>query len=220
MFLTKYAYLLGAILIVMGLFLAFFGNKFVNFVIGLVGFLASTVVLILATFWVVEKANQTPEDWVIWVLLGVCCLAGAGIGYLLVKSRKVGIAILAGWGGATLGFILTTTFVIENVYGYWGTIIACAGVAAFFAFKTEKLVIMLATAHIGAYCAIRGISMYAGGFPNESSLRTELASGALTWATFPKTFYAYFAGIVVLSMISFWYQKKHNRSEQNNRNKY
>ena len=213
MFLTKYSFLLGAVLIVGGLFLGFFGNKFVNFVIGLVGFLASAVILLWISFWVIEQANKAPEEWVMWVTLAVCLLLAGGIGFLLVKSRKIGIAIVAGWGGATLGFILTTTFVVESTPGYWGIIAACAVVCAFFAFKTEKLVIMLATALIGAYLSIRGISMYAGGFPNESSLHAELQSGAITWDTFPKTFYAYFAGIVVLSIISFFYQRKHNRSE-------
>ena len=205
MFLTKYSYLLGVVFIVMGLFLAFFGNKFVNFVIGLVGFLASSTFLLSASFWVLEQTNASPPDYTQWIILGVSLLLGGLIGYLLVKSRKIGVAIMAAWGGATVGFILTTTFVIENTGVYWATIVGCAIVAAFLAFKTEKIVIMLATAHIGSYLAIRGISMYAGGFPNESSLRLELQSGALTWNTFPKTFYAYFAGIIVLSIISFWY---------------
>ena len=170
MFLTKYSYLLGAILIVGGLFLGFFGNKFVNFVIGLVGFLASSVILLWAAFWIIEKSNKAPEEWVMWATLIGCLVVAGGLGFLLVKSRKVGIAILAGWGGATVGFILTTTFVIESTAAYWGAIAACALVTAFFAFKTEKLVIMLSTALIGAYLCIRGISMYAGGFPNESSL--------------------------------------------------
>lgn len=174
MFFSKYSFLLGAVMIVGGLFLAFFGNKFVNFVIGLVGFIASSVVLLYVAMWVVEATNKTPKDWVIWTVLAVCLILGVGIGYLLVKSRKIGIAIMAGWGGATLGFILTTTFVIESTAAYWGIIIACAIVSAFFAFKTEKLVIMLATALLGGYLCIRGISMYAGGFPNESSLHSEL----------------------------------------------
>jgi hypothetical protein len=44
-------------MIALGLFLAFFGNKFLNVVIGLVGFLATAVVLILGSFWVLQKAN-------------------------------------------------------------------------------------------------------------------------------------------------------------------
>ena len=54
MFLSKYSFLLGAVMIVGGLFLAFFGNKFVNFVIGLVGFFATSVVLIYGAMWVIE----------------------------------------------------------------------------------------------------------------------------------------------------------------------
>lgn len=214
MFLSKYSFLLGAVMIVGGLFLAFFGNKFVNFVIGLVGFIASSVVFLYVAMWVVETANSTPKEWVIWTVLGVCLILGGLVGFLLVKSRKVGITILAGWGGATIGFILSTTFVIESTAAYWGVIVGCVIVCAFFAFKTEKKVIMLATALIGAYLIIRGISMYAGGFPNENALHSELKSGAITWETFPKTFYAYFAGIIVLAGISFMYQRKHDKKNK------
>lgn len=148
-----------------------------------------------------------------WSVLAGCIVIALAIGYLLVKARKIGVAIMAGWGGATLGFILTTTFVIESTATYWGIIAGCAIVCAFFAFQTEKLVIMLATAHIGAYLCIRGISMYVGGFPNESTLLAQLQSGVISWATFPKTFYAYFAGIILLTSISFWYQRKHNKGD-------
>ena len=54
MFFVKYSFLLGGFLIVAGLFLAFFGNKFVDFVIGLVGFLASAIMLLWVSFWLIE----------------------------------------------------------------------------------------------------------------------------------------------------------------------
>ena len=212
-FLTKYSFLLGAVLIVGGLFLGFFGNKFVNFVIGMVGFLVASVVLLKVAFWGVEKTNKSPEEWVMWVVFAACLVCAAFVGSLLVKARKVGISILAGWGGVLIGFMLTTTFVIENNYLHWGIIVACAGVCAYAAFKTERLVIMLATALIGSYLSVRGVSLYAGGFPNESSLQYELQSGSITWETFPKSFYGYLAGIVVLCLISFMFQTKHDRSE-------
>jgi len=214
MFLSNYAFLIGAVMIVVGLFLAFFGNKFVNFVLGLVGFIASSIVLLYVAMWMVELSNKNPKEWVMWTVLAVCLILGLVIGYLVVKSRKVGIAILAGWGGATVGFIITTAFVIESKAAYWGVILGCVIVCAFFAFKTEKKVIMLGTALVGSYISIRGISMYAGGFPNESALHSELESGALTWDTFPKTFYAYFAGILVLSGISFTYQMRHDKKSR------
>jgi len=84
-------------------------------------------------------------------------------------------------------------------------------IAAVIAFNTEKLIIIAATSFMGSYFVIRGISQYAGGFPNETSLKDELQSGALAWDTFPKAFYGYLAGIVVLTGISIVYQRRHNK---------
>ena len=213
-FLTKYSYLLGAVLIGGGLFLGFFGNKFVNFVIGLVGFLVASVVLLKTAFWGVEKSNKTPEEWVMWVVFAACLLLAGFVGSLLVKARKVGISILAGWGGVLLGLMLTTTLVISNNYIHWGIVVVSAGACAYAAFKLERMAIMLATAFIGSYLSVRGVSLYAGGFPNESSLQYELQTGTLDWSTFPKSFYGYLAGIVFLMLVSFMFQRKHDISEQ------
>lgn len=213
-FLSKYSFLLGAILIVGGLFLAVNGNKFVNFVIGLVGFLASSVILLSLSFYGLTKKNNETEEWVLWVIFVACLLVGAMIGSLLVKAKKIGIAILAGWGGVTLGYILTTSFVVSNTYLYWAVIGVCAIVCFYTAFKIERYVIMVASAFIGSYLFVRGISLYAGGFPTEGSLHGELESGALDWKTFPKTYYAYFAAIIVCTLISLVHQRKHDREEQ------
>ena len=62
---------------------------------------------------------------------------------------------------------------------------------------------------MGAYAIIRGISLYAGGFPNESELHQQIESGAIDWSTFNKAFYGYLAGIVVLTVLSFYFQVKH-----------
>ena len=212
-FLSKYSYLFGVFLIIGGLFLALNGNKFVNLVIGLVGFLAFSVVLLNLSFYGLAMNNNQTEEWILWVLFAVCLLVGAFIGSMLVKAKKIGIAILAGWGGVTLGFILTTSFVISSTYLYYGVIAVCAFVCFYAAFKIERFVIMVASSFVGSYLFIRGISLYAGGFPTEGSLHAELESGALDWKTFPKTYYAYFAAIIVCSLISLVYQRKHDKEE-------
>lgn len=48
------------------------------------------------------------------------------VGGLLVKKRKYGIGLLAGWGGVMIGLLITTMFVMKNVYMYYGIIAACA----------------------------------------------------------------------------------------------
>lgn len=111
-FFYKYSYLFGAVLIVAGAFLAFFGNKFVNIVIFMV---ASFAVLIIGSALFINLAlDKVSEEWVIWVSFIVIALIAAGVGALLVKFRKYGIALFAGWGGVMLGFVVTTTFAVGN----------------------------------------------------------------------------------------------------------
>ena len=121
------------------------------------------------------------------------------VGGLLVKNRKYGIGILAAWGGVMLGFMITTMFVMKNVYMYYGIIVACAVILFIVAIKVETIVIILLTSFIGSYAIIRGISMYAGDFPDETQIRSLLDSGIYT---FPKAFYAYVAGILVMTVLA------------------
>lgn len=80
-----------------------------------------------------------------------------------------------------LGFMITTTFTIGNVYAYWAIIVACAIAMFLVAIKVEKTVVILLTAFIGSYAFIRGISLYAGHFPSETQFHEEIANGDLQW---------------------------------------
>jgi hypothetical protein len=199
-FFYKYFYLFGGILILAGFFLSFFGNKFVNIVIFLVCSFA--LIMIGSILFINLALEKVDKEWVIWTAFVVIALVSFGIGLLMVKFRKYGIGLFAGWGGVMLGFVVTTTFAVKHVYAYYAIIIV-GGVGMFFvAIKVEKTAIILLTAFIGAYSFVRGISLYAGGFPSESELHAELEAGFITWDTMPKTYYAYLGGIVILFMIS------------------
>ena len=95
-------------MIVVGLFLAFLGNKFVNVVI----FMVTSFALLILGSWIfinfaLEKVN---DDTIMWVVFVVIVLVSMGGGLLLVKFRKYGIGLFAAWGGALLGFVVTNTF--------------------------------------------------------------------------------------------------------------
>ena len=212
MFMKQYNGLWGVILIVLGLFLAFFGNKFVNAVIYIMATLAVFLVGSMMFFQLFMK--NVKKDWIQWVILGLIFVGGNLVGMVLVKLRKYGIAVLAGFGGAMLGLILTTTFVIGSQAAWYGIVFGSAAVMAGLAFYIEAQVIMLVTSFSGAYFTIRGISLYAGGFPSETELHKEIQAGAINWATFDKTFYGYLAGIAVLTVLSFYFQIKNNAEKK------
>lgn len=104
----KYFYIWGAVLIVLGLILAFFGNKAINFVIYVVTALAFFLIICNLFFsWFMDKVHQ---EWVQWTFIVIIAILGNVVGYFLVRFRKYGIAILAGCCGAIIGFIISRTF--------------------------------------------------------------------------------------------------------------
>mmetsp|Transcript_11018 Transcript_11018/g.18414 ORF Transcript_11018/g.18414 Transcript_11018/m.18414 type:complete len:215 (-) Transcript_11018:193-837(-) len=173
-FLNKYYWLWGAMAVVAGIVIGFFGNKFVSAVIGLVTAVMVFLLVSLATFQILQSANVETEDTVNWVILIVIGLIGVAVGYFVAKARKYGIALLSAWGGAMLGLIITSVLFVENKYAYYAIIIGSAIVLAMIAFKFEKITIMSITSFIGSYGIIRGISLYVGGFPSETSLHQQI----------------------------------------------
>jgi hypothetical protein len=207
-FVTTYWIPFAAALILLGVFLAFFGNKFVSGVIFIVTTLAFFILVGNLFFNLFMKNSRTA--WVQWVVIVLIAIVGAIVGGLLVKYRKLGISILAGWGGAMLGVLLTSIFFAGSTAVYWIIIIGCAIVFAVAAYFLEKVMIQLITSFIGSYFLIRGISLFAGGFPNEIELHEQIASHAVDWSTMDKAIYGYMTGIVLLTGLSFYFQRKHD----------
>jgi len=134
-FFYKYSYLFGAVLIGAGFFLAFFGNKFVNIVIFLVSSFA--LIIIGSVLFINLALEKVDKEWVVWTAFVVIALASFGVGLILVKFRKYGIGLFAGWGGVMLGFVVTTTFAIGNVYAYYAILVVAAIGMFFIAIKIE-----------------------------------------------------------------------------------
>lgn len=155
-------------MIIIGLLLAFAGNKFVYVTIFAVCAVAVASVGLFFTFTIIDKLNYNLKPYVEWIIVAVFVLLGLAVGALLAKLRKIGISIMAAWGGVMIGFLITTMFVMKNVYVYYGIIVGCAVVLFVFAYQVETIVIILITSFIGSYACIRGISMYVGNFPDET----------------------------------------------------
>ena len=72
-------------------------------------------------------------------------------------------------------------------------------------FWKYKLIMMFATAFLGSYFMVRGVSLYCGGYPNEFTLinMVQDGNGTLHWP-----FYLYMGFIAVLTVGGVIVQKK------------
>lgn len=156
--------------------MAFCGNKFLTIVIGIVSAIATIVMGVYLTSWFVDSVwdKQNIANYVVWIILGVWCLIGIIVGVLIARKRKWGVALIGAFGGVMLGLLLTTIFgpSLKSAVAYYAIIIGCGIVAFIITFFVEKFVLIVVTSFIGSYAIVRGISMYAGGFPNETELHS------------------------------------------------
>lgn len=77
---------------------------------------------------------------------------------------------------------------------------------------------------MGSYLFIRGISVFAGGFPAEWHIITEVKVGGDVLSLFDARFYAYMAAIVVLSVLAWLFQfhmmyRNKNKDEEDKKEK-
>lgn len=106
-YIAKYKYYWGAPLIIIGLLMNLFGRKMLKVSICFAGFL-TCIVLACGIFYFtqineVEDLQNLDE---FWYFLGGGAIVGIPIGLLLAKLDRVGVAVLAGWGGFTAGLLL------------------------------------------------------------------------------------------------------------------
>jgi len=218
-FIDTYKAFWGAAFIILGVFLAFFGRYLLKVAV----FIAGTVLitfLILVIFYATFLSNNT-ASWVGWLVVSLAIIFGLVGGYFLAKYEKVDAALLGAWGGFTLGVLLNETvlYLASSTALFWcvnvGLALVCA-IAAFFAFNQA---IMIGTSFIGSYVTARGISLYAGGFPNEYVLINQIKTGAIT--NINPVFYAYLAGIVIMSIGAYVVQlKMFKRMEEHQKHPY
>lgn len=200
-FIDKYSYLLGAFLILAGLYLGLLGKKQFKISICLIGSVAFVLCFSLFLFTVFLSRSSPASTG--WIIIGVCGFVGIFVGLALAYFSRIGAAVAAGWGGVTLGLILYNSFIYkldnDKKVFFWIFMVLMGGICAGLTFLVFWHVIILATSFAGAYAVMRGISLYAGGFPGELEIIELIKSGAIT--SMPGAFYGYMAGFLVMSVL-------------------
>jgi hypothetical protein len=198
--LDEYYWLWGAVLICAGFFLGLFGQKLFSVTLFLIGTLV-TVALVWLLFYSTFLSDST-EGWVGWVVLGCSILIGLLGGFLLYKCQRLGAAVIGGWGGFLLGVVFYTTvlWAVTSEVAFWIISITCALIAAGLSFVFYFHAVILSTSFVGSYFFVRGISLYAGGYPNEWALIEMIKSGAISHISY--WFYLYLFFIIVLTVLT------------------
>lgn len=107
-FIDQYSFIYGAIMIIVGLFINFVGRKSIKPTVFMISFISSTFVLLLILYSLFMQHER--ENWVNWLVLGLCTLAGLLFGVFMAVSLKYGTALLSGTAGALLAFTVCNTF--------------------------------------------------------------------------------------------------------------
>lgn len=198
-FIQDYNWLFAIILICIGLPFCFMGRKFFSCIVFVVGIMI-TVALVMILFYATFLDSNT-EIWVFWTVLSCSILGGIGVGFVLFKCQKLGAACIAGWGGFLGGLIINTTFMFaaSSSAVFWIINVSCALVAAALAFCFYFPVVISVTSFAGSYMFIRGISLFAGGYPNEFTLINELEEGVIPHMEW--WFYLYLGFIMAFTVL-------------------
>lgn len=214
-FLDKNKIIFGIILIAVGGYLAFLGKKFDFITIWIIVFVLTFIVVVIFMYQYILPGGTA--DWVIWVVVAVAVIIGGVLGYFCSKYKRKVFGLLLG--------IVTGYFIGQTVYNFaakgitWqptvvrvliivGAMIVMILISCFF----MKFLTIFCTSFIGAYLFVRGISLFAGKFPNEFSVADLIKNGEFDQLgkVFGWQVYVYLASIILMALICIVIQYKIN----------
>ena len=129
-------------------------------------------------------------------------------GYIIKKARRIGLCLLGVAAGFFIGFTLYNLVFalwIKHVAMLIVSTLGCAIAAGYLTYKYDKVVIVYLTSFIGAYSLIRGISVFAGSYPNEAELFSQISAGVFE---LQPAFYGYMAGFIACTILGIFVQHK------------
>lgn len=163
-------FILGPVLLILGLFVCFLGYYFYDILTIITGIL---LVMFLIVFLVLSNINIHYTPTTFWIIIGCILVLGIIVGYLFIKfelKHVIDIAI-AGLAGYLLGVFIYNLFLNQisshAKIVYYTSIVFSIILMVFLVLIYRRFTVILCTSFIGAYSAIRGLSLMAGGFPAE-----------------------------------------------------
>ena len=157
-------------MIVLGIFLAFFGNSLIPIAVFLVAtFMTAALILIVIYSFIL---GPTIKTWLTWLIVSLSLLVGLIVGILLARTRKLYAVVVAACAGFMTGVLLNVAvlYLAKSKILFWSVNVGLTVLCALLALVWFNSAILLSTSLVGSYLTARGISLFAGGFPNEYTL--------------------------------------------------
>jgi len=219
-FLGQHPYILGALLLVFGGIVTFFGRKFFQYTIATIGFGVGflTTMLLFSVMGMLDGFNESKESIFLTIASFIIALIVATfLAFIMFKTIKFGAMLLGAISGGLIGVTLYNLifFSTDSFYLLVVTCILLGLGGAFLAYKYFDAIVILSTALIGAYSLTRGASLYLGRFPDEVELLQKLANGIQV--DIPYQFYLYLTVMLVLFFLGTAFQfREKKRAQQEN----
>jgi hypothetical protein len=210
-FIEKYK-VIAAVLILIGIFLCFFGIKFVKIALATLGFITAGAAsaYLINIFFNLAAVETGKLILALVVILVVACL----FAFLFYYFTKISFLLAGGALGLEVSFLLvglinagsgTNQLIIQIVAGVILTL-----VGAFVGYKLHDHVVIISTGLSGGNLVIFGIGSIVGNYPSWTLIAEKIKAHALTGT--PAVAYAYLAGGIVLSIVGIVIQYKYIRS--------
>ena len=217
-FIMRYKVIFIIILMAFGLFNCLLGRRLSKYTAFILCVVVVTILILIFSQYVLPSGCA---EWIIWVMLAVGVILGVTGGvFLFIYHDKVISIVAGGLAGLFLGQLLYNFFgnripangiAINIVF-----VVVAIGVMIGIAFIFKNFIVIFATSIIGSYCFIRGISLFAGGYPNEITIldlrtedETEQLDKLLGWE-----FYLYLSAMVILCGLSIYAQYRINKDKK------
>lgn len=211
---TEKPFVLAVLLLLIGPFMLFYGRKQIDTIL----YISTAFVFFYLSLFVFHKLGMlnyidknTPGDGNLGLVLFSFALAMCAAllaGHTSYTFKPLGKLFLGGLAGYFFGCFVYNLFFI-----FWNkalvTLIVCQTVflviGAYLGYQLRDGFVIISTSILGAFATVRGIAMFAGGYPSEYDLYRDITSGN---AKPDGVLFAYMGAMTALFALGFTYQRR------------
>jgi len=209
-FFEKYNQPIAVVLIVLGIFLMLFGGRYYRATMFLCAELGVSSVLMVLLFAALLPAGA--PEWAVWLALLMSLGLGFGFGLAAMRWSRVGVLVVGTVVGSFVGLACFNTFFYKMsegnaLLGLWLTIMICATLVAGLSMLFFDNTIIIGSSLVGSYLLFRGISVFAGGYPNEFLIYQDYQNSKLR--QMPASFMVYTAIMTLTAIVALVFQSRH-----------